>query len=509
MTAPDVRLAFLPHATSKIRSDDDLMRVATLGFRGEALSSIAAVSDVELWTCRRGERIGTHLRMRAGERIAAEEIGTAVGCRIEARDLFYNVPARRKFLKGAATEAGHVAQTLGRLALARPEIGFALRQDGREVLSLPPDDWRGRIRRVLGADVEKQLRPVAYDGQIRVSGLLTHPHVSVANTRQLLFFVNRRLVRDRLLQHAVLATFATLIPHGRYPAGVLFLEITPDAVDVNVHPAKLEVRFRDSQAVHEAIGRAVRSALRAPAPTAWSSPPHASEASALYEAEPARSAGSDGAAPLALVADGAARAATLPFAAPSAFAPLRVIGQAFDGYVICEGGGELVVIDQHAAHERVAFERLRGAWRERRIESQAMLVAEPIELGAGEAELLAGAAAELGACGLELEPFGERAVLVRAVPASLPPSSIGALVRAIASDLEDSAPSRALEARAERLLATIACHSVVRVGQKLSEAEMRALLAAMDSIDLNSNCPHGRPVARRLARRELEHRFGR
>ena len=188
---------------------------------------------------------------------------------------------------------------------------------------------------------------------------------------------------------------------------------------------------------------------------------------------------------------------------------MRVVGQVFDGYLVCEGGGDIVLIDQHAAHERVAFERLRAARQGGRVESQAMLVAEPIEVGAGEAELLAAAAADLAACGLEIEPFGERAVLVRSIPALLPGEAVASVIRAVAADLAETERSCALEARMDGLLATIACHSVVRVGQTLSEVEMRGLLAAMDSIDLNSNCPHGRPVARRMSRAELERRFGR
>jgi DNA mismatch repair protein MutL len=199
----------------------------------------------------------------------------------------------------------------------------------------------------------------------------------------------------------------------------------------------------------------------------------------------------------------------LPFEPAGLFSSLRIVGQVFDGYLVCEGDGEVVLIDQHAAHERIAFERLRSARQRGRVESQSMLVAQPIEIGTGEAELLAAAAEDLAACGLDLEPFGDRTVLVRSVPALLPAEAIAPLVRAIASDLGEVERSRALEARTDTVLATIACHSVVRVGQKLSEAEMRGLLSAMDSIDLSSTCPHGRPVARRMPRAELERRFGR
>jgi len=507
MARDDVRIAFEPHATSKIRSEDDLLTIATLGFRGEALPSIAAVSEVELWTCRRGETNGTHVRLHAGRALLEEDVGTAVGCRIEVRDLFVTTPARRKFLKSPQTEAGHVAQLVSRLALARPEIGFALRQDGRETAAFPPATTRERIRRVLGAEVAEHLRELDHDGILRVTGFVTHPHFSLPHSRSLLFFVNGRLVRDRLLQHALLAAYATLLPHGRYPAAVVFLDVSPEAVDVNVHPTKLEVRFRDGNSVHEGIGRAVRDALRAlRAAEASATPQRVAEAITSYVASTA----TEGAAePARLRLVPAPPQPALPLAGETAFSTLRVVGQVFDGYLVCQRDGEMVIVDQHAAHERVAFERLCAARKTGAVERQAMLVPQPIEVGRGEVDLLAGAARELAEGGLELEPFGDDTVLVRSIPALLPPQSIAPLVRALAAELAEHDRTRALEARAEAILATIACHSVVRVGQKLSEPEMRGLLAAMDSVDLNSNCPHGRPVARRITRSELEHKFGR
>jgi DNA mismatch repair protein MutL len=505
MAREDALVAFQPHATSKIRGEEDLLRIATLGFRGEALPSIAAVSQVELWTCRRGETIGTHLQMRGGEPLVAEDVGTAVGCRIEVRELFAATPARRKFLKAPATEAGHVAQLIGRFALARSDVGFELRHETREGLSFPPGTRRDRIRRVLGGEIEAAMRPVECGGPLRLSGFVTHPHSSFSNARSILFFVNGRLVRDRLLQHAILAAYATLVPQGRYPAAVLFLDLPPDEVDVNVHPAKLEVRFRDSQGIHDAVRRTVRDALRSvPAGAALV----AAEASPSYPSDAVLPPASSGEPRLRMVS-ATAEGEGLPFEPAGLFSSLRVVGQVFDGYLVCEGDGEVVLIDQHAAHERIAFERLRSARRRGRVESQTMLVAQPIEIGSLEAELLAAAAEDLAACGLDLELFGDRTVLVRSVPALLPAEAIAPLVRAIASDLGEVERSRALEARTESVLATIACHSVVRVGQKLSEAQMRGLLSAMDSIDLSSTCPHGRPVARRMPRAELERRFGR
>ena len=505
MAREDAVVAFEPYATSKIRDAEDLTRIATLGFRGEALPSIAAVADVDLWTCRRGDAVGTHLRVRGGESVVVEDVGTAAGCRIEVRDLFSSTPARRKFLKVPATEAGHVSQLVSRFALGRADVGFELRQDNREAISFPPATLRERIRRVLGSDVDGEMRPVERHGAIRLSGFVTHPHFSLANARSTLLFVNGRLVRDRLLQHALTSAYATLIPSGRYPAAVLFVEIPAEQVDVNVHPTKLEVRFRDGNAVHTAIAEAVRAALGA----GRSAAADPAQTLRVGEASPPYPRIADTGSALRLVPAAQMQDPQLPFPAVGAFAALRVVGQVFDGYLVCEADGDIVLIDQHAAHERVAFERLRAERQRGRVESQAMLVAEPIELGPGEVDLLGEAAADLAACGLDIEAFGNRAVVVRAVPTLLGSRPIAPMIRALAADLADTGRSRAFEARVDGLLATIACHSVVRVGQRLSETEMRGLLAAMDSIDLNSNCPHGRPVARRISRAELERRFGR
>jgi DNA mismatch repair protein MutL len=509
MARDEVAVAFRPHATSKIRSEDDLLCVRTLGFRGEALPSIAAVSETEVWTRRRAEPVGTRFRIRAGEPLAVEDAGTASGCRIEVKDLFFNTPVRRKFLRSPATEAGHVAQLVGRVALAHPTVGFTLVQDGREVLALSPGDLATRVRRVLGREVESEMCGIEEEGPIGIAGLATHPHYSAANPRAVLFYVNQRFVRDRLLLHALMSAYATLLPHGRYPAAVLLLAVPPAEVDVNVHPTKLEVRFRDSQAVHEAIRRAIRRIVG-----------RLEGAGAVAEAGARYAPGRPSALPSTEDRSMApARALRLVPAAPPEPSPLfpplgrygrlRVVGQVFDGYLVCEGDGEVVLIDQHAAHERVAFERLRDQRRRGRVESQILLVPQTVDLEPGDAELLADAAAGLAGYGLEVEIFGERTLRVRAVPAIFPAEDAGPLLRALASDLAEVGDSRAIEERAEDLLATIACHSVVRVGQRLSETEIRALLAAMDAIDLSTNCPHGRPVTATLARGELERRFGR
>lgn len=504
----DLPLAFQPHATSKIRSEEDLLRVSTLGFRGEALASIAAVADVEVWTRRRNEPVGSRLRVRGGEVEGPFDEAAAVGCRIEVRDLFYNTPVRRKFLKSPAAEAGQIAQQLGRIALGATETSFRLVQNGREVWSLARGATRARTRHVLGADVESSLSEVSVREGLVIEGFASHPRTSFASPRNILWYVNGRWVRDRMLQHALIGAYATLIPHGRFPAAVLFLTIEPGEVDVNVHPTKSEIRFRNPSVLYDAIRSAVRETFGREATL------RVGERIAAYmerhEASPPQGR-------LRLAPAG--RAAPEPEASPPAAAEgprpisrhsgLRVLGQVFDGYLVCQMEDSLVLVDQHAAHERVAFERLRAEVRSGPPETQPLLVPQTVELAPGEAELVAEAAGTLATVGVEVEPFGERAVIVRSVPALFRGGDVAPLIRQVAADLAEYGRSRALEKRIEDLLATIACHSVVRVGQRLSEAEMQALLASMDEIDWNTSCPHGRPVASILSRSELERRFGR
>ncbi|MEA2624233.1 MAG: mismatch repair protein MutL [Candidatus Binatota bacterium] len=502
MTANELPIAFRPHATSKIRSVEDLLAISTLGFRGEALPSIAAVAEVETWTRRRGAAAGTRIRLRAGERLELEDAAHASGTRIEVRDLFFNTPARRKFLKSAAGETAQIAQLVGRVALSHPEVGFTLLQDGRTALSLPPGDLRARIRRVLGREIEGAMRPLTGSG---VDGFVTHSQFTLPSARHLIVFVNRRFVRDRMLTHALLAAYATRIPHGRYPAAVAFLEVSPDEIDVNVHPSKLEVRFRKSGEVYDNLARAVRAAL------ADAAPDRVADAERGYGLPVTTDVSASPSAPTLRLVDAAP--ADLPeaslFPAAGRYGSLRVVGQLFQGYLVCEGDGEIVLVDQHAAHERVAFERLCAERRAGRLESQALLVPVTVETAPGEAEVVAAAAEDLARSGLDVEPFGEDSVVVRSVPALFRGGDVAGLVRAVAAELAEDEPSAALEDRANRILATIACHSVVRVGQQLSEAEIRSLLEQMDGAPRNASCPHGRPVSARLSRTDLERLFRR
>ena len=508
MMAEDAQVAFARHATSKLAHAEDLPMVATLGFRGEALPSIAAVARVRLVTRRAAEAGGVGVEADARGARPAGAAGAPPGTSVEVRELFAETPARRKFLRSAATEVGHVVDVLTRLAVASPAVGFRLEHDGREVLAFPPvADARQRLVQVLGRGRAADLVPVeAAAGGYTLTGFLAPPRETLASARLVWTYVavggagSGRWVRDRLLLRAVLDGYASLVMRGRYPIAVLFLGIPPGEVDVNVHPAKLEVRFRSQAAVHQLIVPALRARLVA----ALAPPPPAAVA---RETAPAYAAPRVDGAPH--TAPAAAAQAPLWTPAPRGFASLRFIGQIFDGYLLCEGEGRVVLIDQHAAHERVVFERLRAECRAGGIARDRLLVPETIALPAAESAALAEHAAALAAAGLEGEPFGEGTFLLRTVPGLLRGRDVGALVRAVAGELVEEGASAAAERATDAALATIACHGVVRVGQRLGAAEAQALLASMDGVEVSAHCPHGRPVAAELARTQLEALFRR
>lgn len=522
MSPADAVTAFSRHATSKVSTADDLFQIRTLGFRGEALASIAAVSNTTLTTRRARELAGTCVEIRGGSVLAVREAGSAPGTRVEVADLFGNTPARRKFLKAPATEVGHVTELVTRIALAFPEVGFTARHGTRGLVELPATrDPAERIAQVFGRPrAGAMLAFSAHTAVGSVHGWLTSSHLSFPTARQIYTFVNRRYVRDKLVSHALVAGYSTLLMHGRYPAAVVHLELPPDEVDVNVHPAKHEVRFRRGGAVHELLSRAVQERLRqqGPPPAELTTPTSSTTSTArqlpiaLHAMATAMSApaGTATAPPLDIIR---LRPPSSPPIAPDSppapddsdfFGGMRILGQVFEGYLVCQHDDTLVLIDQHAAHERVAFERLRRAYGAGSIPQQRLLVPAVVDLGPREAGLLSDRLDELHALGFELEPFGGGSFAVRAVPALLADANPASLVRDVIDECVEIGGSRRLTDAAEAVLARLACHSVVRVGQSLSFDQIRALLVAMDTIPYSGNCPHGRPTHVTLTRGELE-----
>ena len=511
MTGDDALLAFARHATSKLGRAEELAGVATLGFRGEALPSIAAVARVRVVTRRGGDAAASVVEADAAGARAAGVAGAPAGTSVEVEELFGATPARRKFLRTPATELAHVVDALTRLAAASPEVGFRLEHDGREVLALPPvRDARQRLGQLLGRERAGSMVAVEVErGGLALRAFLAPPRETVGSARLVWTYVGLggayRWTRDRLLLRAVLDGYESLLMHGRYPVAVVFVRFAPGEVDVNVHPAKLEVRFRHPAAVHQLLVPALRTRLAAALrPDAAEAPGVGIVSVPSYDDGPRDGSG------LALE-DGLAGGPppTLWSAAPGGFASLRFIGQIFDGYLVCEGDRRVVLIDQHAAHERVAFERLREEQARGAVARDPLLVPEAIALPAAHAAALAEHGEVLAAAGLEGEPFGDGTFLLRTVPRLLRGRDAGAVVRAVARELAEEGASAAAKRAADATLATLACHSVVRVGERLDPAEVRALLAAMDGVDVAAHCPHGRPVAVTLERARVEAFFKR
>jgi DNA mismatch repair protein MutL len=522
MTAADARLALERHATSKIASVDDLARIGTFGFRGEALPAIASVSRLRLRTRARGAEAGLEIEIDGGRRVAERAAGAPEGTRVEVADLFHNVPARRKFLKAPATEWGHVADWLARAALALPGVHFDVRRDDRPAVSWPAvGEPLDRIAAVLSEREAEGLVPLsAEDGALCVAGFASRPDVHRPTAAGLYLFVQRRPVRDRLLRHALLDAYRDVLPRGRFPSAVLFLDCPPEAVDVNVHPAKWEVRFAEPNAVHRLVSRAVREALGTrrwiavpeavepvPGPPARAGAPF--ESTLLRETPPEASDWIFAGRPAAPASPAEALpAAPAPPTSPGLrFVELPLLGQILATYLLLETPDGLVLVDQHAAHERVLFERLRAAWRAHGVARQALLLPATVELSPDRAARLA--EADLAPLGFDVEPFGEGVVAVRAIPAELSGQDPAALLREIADLLGPGGTGLRAPDAVERLFASLACHAARRAGERLNPAEQRALLAALDAIPWAPTCPHGRPVAVPISRAEIERRFGR
>jgi DNA mismatch repair protein MutL len=537
MEREDALLSLERHATSKLRDQEGLAAIATMGFRGEALPAIASVSRMRLDTCAGDHAAGTRLVVEGGKLVESTEVARRRGTTIEVRDLFFNTPARRKFMRAPPSEAGHASEALLRLALARPDVGFTLRSAGRVAFSSPVGAApRERALAALGREAARHLVEIEGErGGVRVRGLVTSPDHSEATSRAFYLFVNGRYIRDRSCAHAVLRAFAGTLPPGRHPAAVLFLELPPGRVDVNVHPQKLEVRFAEPREAQDALFHVVADALRtAPwlrhqasaqgsaAPSRSDLPPLAptagEEVAQVLEAARALGAEQRWSAPVEaaagpnhafrfLPADGLEAA---PRAAPGYFASLRYIGQHARTYLLCEApGGTLVVIDQHASHERLRFHQLLEAHRARTIPVQPLLLPQVVTLTAPLARALEAGAEEVRALGLDLEPFGGDAFAVKGAPAQLAGADLPALLRDLAQQLETVGKGTAVDSAFHDLLATLACHSAVRANEELTREEARALLDGLDGIDFKARCPHGRPVVFELATADLERRVGR
>ncbi|MEX1254720.1 MAG: DNA mismatch repair endonuclease MutL [Dehalococcoidia bacterium] len=523
----ELRLAFERHATSKVQSEEELWRIATLGFRGEALPSIAAAADVELASRPAGALVAGRIVLREGEVAHQGSAGAPPGTSITVQGLFRRQPARLKFLRTPASESAQIANVVSQYALAYPEVRFTLRADGRVLLQTPGNgDLRDAAAAVYGVEVAAELIPLDSEGQgsIEVSGLVGSPAVSRANRNYVSLFANRRWIRHRALTFAVIEAYQGMLPVGRFPVAILEVRLPPDEVDVNVHPTKAEVRFRDERAVFAAVQRAVRRTLssRAPVPGldggSWTLEAGASmfdaRGSTLETATPPltwREQSPPLPLPTAAPATSHQRPATVeapPLLGNDALPLLRAVGQVGNTYVIAEGPEGMYLIDQHAAHERVLYERFLTDRRDGVREQQPLLQPAPLELTARQRALLEDFAGELEAAGLCVEPFGgDGAYLVRAVPPAL---AGGDATRAVSELLDllgrEDSPS---EEPAHRVAASLACHAAVRAGKPLSDEEQRELLSQLEASEHARTCPHGRPTMIHVSSDALARQFRR
>jgi DNA mismatch repair protein MutL len=494
----DLALAFARHATSKIGSLEDLEGVATMGFRGEALASIAAVARIELVSRERGAAHAWSLSAEGGAAAAPRPAARAPGTTVAVADLYFNTPARRKFLRTEATEFGHCDEVFRRVALARPDLAFSLKHNGRVSAHLAPQPLAARAAALLGAEFAAASVPVdAQAGPLRLSGLAGTPQAARARADAQYFYVNGRFVRDRLLAHAVREAYRDTLHGERQPAFVLFLELDPRGVDVNVHPAKTEVRFRDARGVHQFVFHALKRALSpsaAEAPVSYATVSSQGPAiqAALAMQEPAMDY----------------RPAAVPLPASQKAPPLGyALAQLHGVYVLAQNEAGLVLVDMHAAHERILMEKMKlgldaGAIERQRLLVPAVFRAEALEVATAEDN---GEALEK--LGLELSVDGPNELAVRAAPALLAGGDVAALARTLLAELREFGAAQVLAARQNELLATMACHAAVRANRILSLHEMNALLREMEETERSGSCNHGRPTWYQLTLADLDKLF--
>ena len=544
--APDeLPLAVSRHATSKIASLDDLEMVATLGFRGEALPSIASVSRFTLVSRRPQDEHGSALQVEGGRVGHVQPRAHGTGTTVEVRELFYNVPARRKFLRAERTELGHIEEWLRSLALARPDVELRVSHNGKPSRRYKPGDLYSDVRlgETLGEDFARQALRVDHSGAgLRLHGWISQPHYSRASADQQYLYVNGRSVRDRSVAHAVKMAYGDVLYHGRQPAYVLFLELDPARVDVNVHPAKHEVRFRDSRLIHDFVYRTLQEALaqtRAGAtagpvatagmPMAQATAPMAGDAGA--EALPAFRDWRPSQSPLGLRVEDAPAAYAALYAAPAngarepAYAQAALSGlpptsadsgvpplgyavaQLHGIYILAENAEGLIVVDMHAAHERIGYERLKNAHDGIGLHAQPLLVPMTLAVGEREADVAEREAETLAALGFEITRSGPQSLHVRSIPALLAQAEPEALLRDVLSDLREHGQTRRVAGARDELLSTMACHGAVRANRRLTVPEMNALLRDMEATERSGQCNHGRPTWARFSLAEIDRWF--
>jgi DNA mismatch repair protein MutL len=590
MVRDDALLAFERHATSKIRNAEDLLTIGTLGFRGEALPSIGSVSRLRLETRAPEDAAGTIVEINGGKIQTVEEAGLPLGTSITVRDLFYNIPARRTFLKAESTELSHIASLVTHYALAHPEMHFELHSATNAMLIAPPvADYSQRIYQVFGKDTLDQLIPVAAQvslqrvglpqpppwrrkedekppepGELRLHGFVSKPEIQKLNRHSIFIFVNGRLIRDRLIQHSLTEAYRNILPPTSFPVVLLFLEMPTGEVDVNVHPSKVEVRFRQQSAIHDFVRDSIRAALMKARPIPafvqeiHASPKAGSSLSAqavavaeetelgISEADTAFSlrapqppafapklAFDDGftleanaAVPVARFAPqtfgshvvAGAESCTPPLQEPGPseatddkplLATLKPLGQIRESFILAVNHEGLWIIDQHVAHERVLFEKVLRQRAVERVESQRMLMPLIVELTPGQQAIFAEISDELQHNGFEVEPFGSRTIAVKTAPAGVDASEIERMLHELLDQFEREEQVLNMDVIRTRIAASIACHAAIKVNMPLEQNKMEWLLKELAKTDCPMTCPHGRPVVLRYSMKDIQKAFKR
>lgn len=556
MGPEDALLAVQKHATSKIFTVDDLSHLRTFGFRGEALASIASVSNFELSTRPAEALSGVSVKIKGGAKPQSIETGRPVGTTLTVSNLFFNTPARLKFMKKQATEENHIVMVVTTYALAFPRVSFRLVLDGREALQVSACDFPTRLSHVFGKDLSRAFLPLDFKtGDIHITGVVSAPTVTRPTRENMLYFVNRRWIANISLGHAVMTAFHTLLPTRRFPVAVLFLEMPEDLVDVNVHPTKKEVKFAKDREVYDAVVRAIRSALLAAPGALQNAAPTGSGGTQAPESlpspyqvlrePPAAFGGPQGETPRPNLYDKIAEKHTEALGHGDSWSALEKAGfpglpgaepgfskeglqakridpqvslynfsQLFNTFMVFQSDSEMFIADQHTVHERLNYERLMRGVREKKLEIQPLLVPATVELSAKEAQVLRNSLEALMELGLEVAPFGGNTFVVRSVPADLAGKNMVQLVKDLVDDLaaQDASGvkgSNRLEQARERAATFMSCRSAVMAGDKLNEEQMRQLVDQMRAANLPFTCPHGRPTILSIPLSELYRRFDR
>ncbi len=512
MDAADLALAVQRHCTSKL-ADESLVRITTLGFRGEALPSIGAAARLHVTSRPHGAAHAHLIRVEGGVVQEPQPAPGSPGTRVVVSDLFFATPARRKFLKHPRTEAEHAEQAVRRLAMAAPGVAFRCELDGRAAFDLPAQDRAARVAALLGPDAAAALLPLAEErGGMRIAGFACLPTVSRATAAAQGFVVNGRPVADPVLRTALRVAYRDVIAAGRHPVAALFLDLPADELDVNVHPAKLELRFRDPAAVRGLVIGALSRVLAGGAASVEGARAPLRLMSSQLQGRPGRGGPRyQGFAEAQLPLTAAPAARVLPDPAPAPAHPLgAAVAQVLGTYILSvSADGDLVLVDQHAAHERLTHEALREQHEAGGIRTQPLLLPAVVDLPPADAARLLDHAEALRALGLDLEGFGAGAVLVRALPAALGAPEPAPLLRDLADELAEAGEAVALAARVDAVLARLACHGSIRAGRRMLQPEMDALLRQMEATPRAATCSHGRPTFLKLSRADVERMFGR